>query len=56
MILGFDNAEDNVDFVNNGNRALELLQNAFDEKEPARYTLVLIECRLPIMDGFETIT
>ena len=25
MILGFDNAEENVDFVNNGKRAIELV-------------------------------
>lgn len=40
--------------MNNGQRALELLEAAFDEEDPMRYCLILIECKMPIMDGFET--
>ena len=55
MILGFNNIKANVDFVNNGPAALSLLEKAFDEKDATRYSLVLIESKMPMMDGFETI-
>ena len=55
MILGFKNLSNDLHFVNNGQGALDLLEKAFDEKDVTRYSLVLIECKMPIMDGFETI-
>ena len=55
MILGFKNLSNDLHFVNNGQDALDLLEKAFDEKDVTRYSLVLIECKMPIMDGFETI-
>ena len=55
MILGFQNLSNDLHFVNNGQGALDLLEKAFDEKDVTRYSLVLIECKMPIMDGFETI-
>ena len=55
MILGFQNIRNQVDFVNNGQGALDLIEKAFDEKDVTRYCLVLTECKMPIMDGFETI-
>ena len=55
MILGFTNIKANVDFVNNGSAALSLLEKAIDEKDVTRYNLVLIESKMPLMDGFETI-
>jgi CheY-like chemotaxis protein len=55
MILGFTNIKANVDFVNNGPAALHLLEKAIDEEDATRYGLVLIESKMPLMDGFETI-
>ena len=54
MILGIDNSDEKVDYVNNGKRALELLKTAIDEKEPTRYCLIIIECKIPAMDAIQT--
>ena len=41
--------------VNNGFEALKQIQKAFEEKDPTRFNLILIECKMSLLDGFETL-
>ena len=42
-----------VEEANSGEEAMEILQQSLDSNTP--YTLVLLDCRMPGMDGFEVI-
>ena len=43
-----------MQFAQNGPDAIKYLEKAFDEKDTTRYSLILIECSMPMMDGLET--
>ena len=55
MVLGFENQNENLRYAYSGFEALKTLEKAFDENDARRYSLILIECKMPIMDGYETI-
>ena len=55
MVLGYKGRQENVTNVNNGLDAINEIQKAFEEKDPARFSLILIECKMSLIDGYETI-
>lgn len=55
LVLGYKGLRENVINVNNGFHALKQIQKAFEERDPARFTLILIECKMSLIDGYETI-
>ena len=54
LILGIHNRREMADLAYNGKQAVELVQKAIDEKDPHRYRLILMDCNMPFMDGYET--
>lgn len=55
LILGYQGRKENVTCVNSGFDALKQIQLAFEDMDPARFSLILIECKMSLMDGYETI-
>ena len=53
-VLGFDQP-DLVDACYNGEQAVELYQKAINEDCPDRYCLILTDCSMPFMDGYEAV-
>lgn len=53
MILGFENYKDRVEFGYNGEDAVKKVKQAFDENDPFRFPLILMDCNMPFMDGYE---
>ena len=51
-VLGFDQP-DLVDACYNGEQAVELYQKAINEDCPDRYCLILTDCSMPFMDGYQ---
>ena len=54
MVLGINDSDEKVDFVNNGKQALDLVGQAIDEQNSARYCLIIVECNMHDIEGFET--
>lgn len=55
MVLGFEGRQENVTNVNNGKEAIKEIQRAFEEKDPTRFSLIMVECKMSLIDGYETI-
>lgn len=53
MLLGVTNRYLLTKFVYNGEDAVKEIQQAIDENEPFRYGLILMDCNMPFLDGFE---
>lgn len=53
MILGLKNRRKITDFAFNGEEALNLIKNAIKSGDPGRYSLILMDCNMPFMDGYE---
>jgi CheY-like chemotaxis protein len=53
MILGVKNRKERTDFAYNGEEALEAVKTAIFESDPFRYSLILMDCNMPFMDGYE---
>ena len=51
-ILGLDHKE-LVDVCYNGEQAVELVKKAIHEDDIDRYSLILTDCSIPFMDGYE---
>jgi len=51
-VLGFTQMN-LVDICYNGEQAVELIQKAIHEGAPQRYSLILTDCSMPFMDGYE---
>ena len=44
-----------VDCCYNGEQLVEHVQKAVDEGDPYRYSLILTDCMMPFMDGYEAV-
>ena len=53
MILGMPNRDKLTDFAFNGEQAVKRIQDAFDSGNPFYYSLILMDCNMPFMDGYE---
>ena len=51
-ILGLDHKEI-VDVCYNGEQAVALIKKAISENDINRYSLILTDCSMPFMDGYE---
>ena len=47
------NYEQLTDFANNGEKAVKKVQETFDLGKPHYYSLILMDCNMPFMDGYE---
>ena len=53
MVLGVQNREELTDIGLNGEQAVELVKTAIDQGYPLRYQLILMDCNMPFMDGYQ---
>ena len=53
MILGFKNRNQMAVFAYNGEEAVKEIQAAIDQSDPFRYSLILMDCNMPFLDGYE---
>ena len=53
MVLGFENREKRCTFAYNGQQAVKIISKSIDEGEPQRYSLILMDCNMPFLDGYE---
>ena len=53
MILGVKNRELIADFAHNGEEALNLIQQALYDNNPYEYSIIMMDCSMPFMDGYE---
>jgi CheY-like chemotaxis protein len=54
-VLGMQNIDSRVDCCYNGEQLVEHVQKAVDEGDPYRYSLILTDCMMPFMDGYEAV-
>ena len=54
MIHEFDDAQHRLEYASSGDQAIKLVQKAIEEKDYERYSLILVECKMTILDGYET--
>ena len=54
-VLGLKNAEEVVDTCYNGETLVEYVKNAVEANDHQRYSLILTDCQMPVMDGYEAI-
>ena len=52
-VLGMPHELKNVDVCYNGEQAVELVRKAIEEFETDRYSLILTDCSMPFMDGYQ---
>ena len=52
-VLGLEDMAKKVDKCFNGEEAVQLVQNAIREGDPYRYSLILTDCSMPFMDGYD---
>ena len=54
-VLGMQDIEQKVDTGYNGEQLVEHVEKAISEGDPYRYSLILTDCMMPFMDGYEAI-
>lgn len=52
MILGYPFG-DNKAFAYNGEQAVEVIRKSIEEGDPYRFSLILMDCNMPFLDGYE---
>ena len=52
MILGVKNRSAITEFAYNGEEALGRVQQAIYNNDPFKYSLILMDCNMPFMDGY----
>ena len=52
MILGFKERKERTTFAYNGEQAVKEIKKAIDEKDPMRFSLILMDCNMPFLDGY----
>jgi CheY-like chemotaxis protein len=53
MILGYQGGDSGIVFAYNGEQAVKEVQKAIDECDPYRFSLILMDCNMPFLDGYE---
>ena len=53
MILGVPNRKEICEFAYNGQQALEKIKESVQNNDPHKYSLILMDCNMPFMDGYE---
>jgi len=53
MILGVQNRKEICEFAYNGQQALEKIEESVQNNDPFKYSLILMDCNMPFMDGYE---
>ena len=53
MVLGLKNYKDRSEQCYNGDQAVQKIREAIDEGRPCKYTLILMDCNMPFMDGYD---
>jgi CheY-like chemotaxis protein len=53
MILGVINRKEQTFFSYNGEQAVQQVKKAFMENDPLRFSLILMDCNMPFLDGYE---
>ena len=52
-VLGFNDYEKYVDRCYNGEESVAKFKKAVDEGEPDRYPLIITDCNMPFLDGYQ---
>lgn len=53
MILGYALWKENTVFAYNGEQAVKQVKKSIDEGDPYRFSLILMDCNMPFLDGYE---
>lgn len=53
MILGFQRRHEQAVYANNGEQAVNEIKSAIDQNDPFRFSLILMDCSMPFLDGYE---
>jgi len=53
MILGFHHRETMTEFAYNGEQAVKKVKDSIDMEDPYKYSLILMDCNMPFLDGYE---
>ena len=53
MILGVKNRKEICEYTYNGEEALQKVQESVYNNNPFKYSLILMDCNMPFMDGYE---
>lgn len=53
MVLGMKNSTKRCNKCYNGEQAVDVIQKAVDELDPYRFSLILMDCNMPFLDGYE---
>jgi CheY-like chemotaxis protein len=53
MILGFQNQKELTESAFNGEQSVKIIKKAIDAGEYYKYSLILMDCNMPFMDGYE---
>ena len=53
MIYGCDMDQNLTEFAYNGSQAVKFISEAIKENDPYRFSLILMDCNMPFMDGYE---
>ena len=54
-VLGVQNVEKIVDYCFNGQDLVDHVKKAIDDNDSQRYSLILTDCSMPIIDGYEAV-
>jgi CheY-like chemotaxis protein len=53
MILGFEQRNNMTEYAYNGEQAVKKVKESIDLENPYKYSLILMDCNMPFLDGYE---